>query len=309
MIHFSYGPNAYAIAQERQRLIAAFAQKNGDAHGVERVEAEDVTVNTLRELLQATSLFTSSRLVVLLRPSANKQIWEALPELLDSVPEGVDVVVVEPAPDKRTRTFKQLNGMAEVFEAKELDESSAIQWLINTAKSYGKRLDRKDADLLVTRVGLDQSRLAQELNKLVQHDEIDEELILSLTEAVPHVTVFELLDAVLAKRTSKARELLNDLKGVEDPYKTFGLISSQVHALVLVVAAKQTGVNSKQVAIDSGMHPFVISKTERVAAGTSWAEAMQIVQTLAGLDDRLKRSGADPWDLLEAALLQIAARP
>lgn len=307
MIHFLFGPNHFVIKAERQRLVKAFIAQHGE-HGVEKYDGETLAPNLLRQLLHAGSLFTPSRLIVLNQPAAQKALWDTLADELKDIPDSTDLIVVEPAADKRTRTYRQLQQVARVVEAKEFDTAKLTTWVVDTLSSQGRAIDRQSAQYLVDRVGTDQSRLHNELKKLSLYENIDGTLIDTLVEASPQATVFELLDAVLGRQADKAGRLVEQLKTAEDPYKTFGLISSQVHTLGLVVAGKEKGRSAQQIAQDSGMHPFVITKTERLARGTGWPEVRGVIDILATLDDRLKRSGADPWLLLESALLKIASR-
>jgi DNA polymerase III subunit delta len=196
---------------------------------------------------------------------------------------------------------------AETFEAGEMNVATAVSWLTKDAEARGGRMDRQKAQFLIERVGTNQSRLSHELDKLVVHPEITRQLIVDITEATPQATAFELLDAVLHRQVEKTQAMVSELQGAEDPYKLFGLFSSQVYTLAVVVTAG-TKISSQQTAKDTGLHPYVIGKMSKVARRTSWKDVELMITQLADLDDKLKSSGADPWLLLETTLMKIAAR-
>lgn len=304
MIYFLYGPNRYAIKTELHHLKAAFEQKFGTA-GIEKKSGDDIAPGQLGEILQGASLFSAERLIILDNPGQQKALWEALLDWLPKVPDEVQLVIIEEQPDKRTKTFKELNKVARVIEAKELDEPSTRKWAQTYTQKHKATISPSDIAFLIERVGLDQTRLASELDKLFLHQQIDRELITELTEPTPQTTAFELLDAVLGRQGSRAQQILTELRGSEDPYRLFGLFASQIHALALVVAAGPH-ISSQQIAKEGGLHPFVVSKISRSAKGTSWQDVKEIIAITAELDDQLKGSSADPWLLLETALMRIA---
>lgn len=289
-----------------KQLTDEFTRLHGD-QGLERVSGEELMPERLGELFQGVSLFTPQRMVIMRHASQNKVLWEALGEWVSKVPEETDVVIVENIPDKRTKTFKLLVKVAEAFEAKEVNEVTAVEWVAKEAEVRKSHIGRKEAQLLVDRVGADQSRLSQELHKLVVHPKITSDLIVAITEATPQATAFELLDAVLNRQVTKTQSIIAELQGVEEPYKLFGLLSSQLYALAVVIAAGSK-VSTQQIAKDTGLHPFVLGKVSRIARTTSWTEVSVMTDQLADLDDKMKSTGIESWLLLETTLLKMASR-
>lgn len=308
MIHFLHGPNEYALATETRRLRDDFVLQKG-ADGYQRVDSESLPATELPQLLLGVSLFTPSRMVVIKNSSSNKPLWEALEQWINKVPEALDLVLIEPHPDKRTKTFKTiLSNANHIFEAKDINEAQATTWLIAEALKRGnKQLSRNNAQLLVARIGTDQAQLSTELDKLLVHDDITQQLITALTVITPQVSAYELLDAVIARQPKKAQQILNQLSTIEDPYRLYGLFSSQVFTLASVVAAGKK-VEPAQIAKDTGSYPFVISKLAHKASSMAWSDVKSIIDETASLDDMLKRSGIDPWELISSRLLKIAAR-
>ena len=93
---------------------------------------------------------------------------------------------------------------------------------------------------------------------------ITRELIQDITEPHPQATAFELLDAAFGGDQATLDRLLAIVSRSEDPYKFFGLLASQVFALVAVKAAGQR--RPDEVAKDLGLHPFVVRKVVQLAA-------------------------------------------
>ena len=300
MITFLYGPNTFAIRQTVNLKTAEFVRKYGE-HGLEKRDAADLAPESLGELLQGVSLFSPERFVLINDAAGNKQVWEGLNDWIERVPDGVHLVLVAESPDKRTKTFKSLQKHSVYFDS--LQQPELVNWLVGES---GKKLDRNLATFLIDRAGENQWLLKNELDKLSLHESVTKELIEDLVEPTPQNTVFELLDAVMAGKPDRARQVLANLQSGEDPYKLFGLLANQIHILAMTVAGK--GKSQQEVAQAAGAHPFVVRKLSGVAANTTWAEVKEIISNLAKLDKQLKTTGADPWLLIETALMKIANR-
>jgi DNA polymerase III delta subunit len=168
MIIMLTGANDFAIRQALDKLVGAYLSKFG-VHAIERVDGESFEPTSLSELLQGASLFASQRLVVVRDASKNKPLWEAIGDWIERVPTEVMLVLVESSPDKRTRTYKQLQKHADVRDFPGLSEPELARWLVVAAKEAGASIDHKTAAHLVRQVGTDQWRLHTELQKLVAY--------------------------------------------------------------------------------------------------------------------------------------------
>lgn len=303
MISLLYGPNTYKRLTELRRI-----SRGVDSDAVERRDGEDLSKDGLLELMQGASLFSSEKLVIVRDLSKNKSLWDILGDTIDGVPDETHLVLVESAPDKRTRTFKQLQKKANVIVCEELNDNHVIDWIMTETKSRnGTLLDRKLASYLLRRVGNNQSRLSSELDKVILADQpITEATINDIVEATPEGNAFDLLDAALAKRSAQVRQYVASLRFTEDPYRLFGLLTSQAFTLALVHAGK--GMSPDELAKQAGVHPFVVRKLGSVTRTMSDADIRLVAEEVVTLDDRMKSSVGEPWDLLEHALLKISAR-
>lgn len=299
MIHLLTGENTYEIEQQLKKLVTEF---DGD---VERVDGSELTLEALPDLLAGVTLFSSRRLVVVKNASQNKPLWTTLGEWLE---KGIDndLVLVEPKPDKRTRTYKLLEKQAEVFAAKELQPYEAVQWLLQQFPK-GQTFRKELAEFLVEYVGTDQWRLESELNKLVLAGQpVTKELIQELVEPTPQATSFELLDAAFRGHTAEMNRLFETVSQGEDPYMFFGLVAGQIYALALIKTG--TGKRPDEIAQDAGIHPFVVKKVSNLAQDISKNELNVLVARLAELDANMKSRSVPPWTQVYSFLRSLGHR-
>jgi DNA polymerase III delta subunit len=164
-------------------------------------------------------------------------------------------------------------------------------------------VDKKCAQLLVRRVGVDQWLLSQALEKLAVVETVTPEVIEEVIESNPTENVFLLFESALAGDARKIKQMLGILETTEDAYRLLGLLSGQaVQLAILSVSDAPSGEVAKAI----GVHPYALSKVAPAARRLGRAGAKKIVAAFAEADAASKSSAADPWLLIERALIKVA---
>lgn len=290
---------------ELERALSAIVESFDGA--TERVDGSELELKQLPDLLMGGTLFSERRLVIIKGVSDNKTLWPVLSDWLPRVSEDVHVVLVEPKPDKRTKTYKDVQKLATVQEFKSWGERDAVlaeRWVSEEATRLGFSLDLKNARLLVARVGIDQWRLYRALEKLAVLDVVDEAIITDVIEQNPAENVFNLFEAALRGDSRLVHQMIKTLELTEDAYRVFGLLSGQAFQVrALTLADKPSG----EVAKDIGAHPYAVSKLVSYAKKLDKVGGGRVIAAFAEADTGMKTSAADPWLLIERALLRVAA--
>lgn len=300
MLTLLTGKNDFEIRRALDAMVQGF---DGE---VTKVYGEDLAKQDLPDLLAGMTLFATSRLVVIRTLSENKPLWVDFADWLGRISDETHVILVEPSPDKRTKTYKDLVKAAVVHEFKEWGERenyTAQKWLETEAGRAGLPMTPADAKFLVDWVGVNQPLLAGALDKLVVLGQADAKAIRQYVEPNPAENVFDLLDAALRGNTAKLGEMLAILRKTQDPYMTFGLLTSQVLQLAMLA---QPGHTAAQVAKALGAHPYALGKLEPHARRLGPKAVAQVVQQFTKADDRMKSSAQDPWILIESLLAEVS---
>ena len=301
MITLLTGENTFEIMREIGHITAGF---DGTS---ERIDGTDLDVRQLPNLLMGTTLFSDKRLVVIKDLSQNKTIWPDFIDWLPRVSEDIHLVLVDSKPDKRTVTYKEIKKVANVIEYDgwtERDETKALKWVSEEAKRMGLMLNTKSVQTLIRRVGTDQWSLFHALEKLALVGDVTYEIIESVIDINPSENVFNLFDAALRGDAKMVSGMVKTLELTEDPYRLFALLSGQAFQLATLAVAGQ----SDHVAEDLGVSPYGLSKLRSVANKLGRGGARKVVSAFAKADDDMKLSRAEPWLLIERALIQIALR-
>ncbi|HTJ73137.1 MAG TPA: DNA polymerase III subunit delta [Verrucomicrobiae bacterium] len=300
MITLLTGDNSFENERALGKLVAEF-------DGVpERVDGDTLELKQVPDLLMGATLFANKRLVIIKNLSGNKTLWTGFSDWAHRLSSDVHLVLVEPKPDKRTKTYKDLQKIADIKESKlwgERDFLKAEQWVMSEAGQRGITLDKASARLLVERVGADQWQLSQALEKLAVAGPVSPQVVEALIEANPVENVFLLFEAALAGDGNRIKKMLQILETTEDPYRLLGLLGGQAVQLAVVAVADKP---SAQVAGEIGVHPYALSKLAPAARKLGRSGAKKVVAAFAEADEGAKTSAADPWLLIERALVKVA---
>jgi len=300
MIILITGENSFENDRAVREIVSSF-------DGVpERIDGSELEIKQLPDLLMGVTLFASKRLVIIKNLSENKSIWNDFIDWLPRISDDVQVVLVEAKPDKRIKTYKELQKVAIIKEStlwSDRDTAKAEQWVTSEATRLGFLLDKKSAHKLIERVGIDQWLLAQALEKLSVVDIVSPEVIEELIEANPLENVFMLFESALKGDALKIKKMLTTLELTEDAFRLLGLLSGQaVQLAVLAISDKP----SAEVAKDMGVHPYALSKLAPAAKKLGRSGAKKVVMAFAEADTAAKTSATDPWLLVERALIKVA---
>jgi DNA polymerase-3 subunit delta len=212
--------------------------------------------------------------------------------------------MIETKLDKRTATYKELKKQAKIIELMrwaDHDNAKAEKWVLDEAERLNISLDTKCAQVLVRRVGLDQWQLFHALEKLFLVEKVTVEVIETLIDANSVENVFNLFDVALRADGDKVVEMIRVLELSEDPYRLFALLSSQAFQLAAVVMSS----SSDEIAKDFGIHPYSVSKLVSSAKRLNRGGIKKIINAFAEADDDMKLSKAEPWLLIERALMKV----
>lgn len=309
MITVLTGENDFEIAARVRQISVGFDGTPEEFDGAE------LDTRQLPDLLMGMSLFAEKRLVIIRGLSGNRQAWGVLPEQMERISDDIHLVLVEPSPDKRTKTYKTLQKAAEIKDfplLTERDRGKAERWAIDESKRMGMKLDAPSARLIIERSlvmpekgqpVIDQWRIMSSLEKLSVLGTVTPEIIEKYIDIQPAENAFGLLETALNGNLTVLRRLLSDLEPSEDPFKVFGLLTAQAFQLAALAVSDQPPAETAKAI---GAHPFVASRLAPLAKRLGQHGARQVVTALGEADEGMKTSKGAPWTLIDQALMRVA---
>lgn len=298
MITLIFGENAYERDSQLDKLIS---------QSFDRYDGLEINTNQLSQIILGVSLFNPSNISVIYNLSENKDLWNFLGEnLTDDIISRAEIILIDSKIDKRSKTFKLLQKKANIIECKPLSEknlSAVKRWLLDFAKSKDIKLLPSAAEEIVEKIGADQYKLKNELDRLSVMGDITSEVVKKFTPRQLKDMAYDLLELAIKGDEANLRIAIKDTQIISDPYKTFGLLVSQFFNISAIVLEPNYSTNI--IAEKLGVNLFVLNKLKSSASSLSIGDLRRIILEFTDADRKIKTSGDDPWVVIQTMLMSI----
>jgi DNA polymerase III delta subunit len=302
MIWTFTGKNSFALQLAVKKLVDDTINEVGE-FGVERIDASDNEVDFILQAVQSLPFLVTKKLIIVSNIQSNTSLLDKIEALVDRVADGVDVVLVEPALDKRKSSYKQLQKLTELKSFSEPKPFELPSWVVDFAKQQSAIISKQDATYLIERVGANQQMLATEIQKLsTSSPKITKEIIQLLTDESIQHTIFSLLDASFSGDSEKAILLYREQRraSVEPQY----IIAMLVWQLQSIAQAVYAPIQNEAALIEMGQSPYTAKKSLSVAKRLTRNDIKRLIIDVSELDAQIKTS-ADPDAGVELFLLRM----
>jgi DNA polymerase III delta subunit len=298
------GENSFGLTEALRQLVDSFVVEHGGLT-LERLDGEEADIANIQQALTSLPFLAAQQLVILRMPGKNKQFSEQFEQLLSTVPNTTDVIIIEPKLDKRLNYYKFLKNKTNFREFPELDRNGLVHWLMSSVKEHDGSLGLDDARYLVDRTGINQQLLAHELDKLLLYNSlISRQTIDLLTDPVPQSTVFQLLEAAFTGHSKETLELYAQQRALKiEPQQIIAMLAWQLHVVSIIKTAGNRSAD--QIAQEASISPYVIHKSQTIARQLSLIDLKKRVSELEKIDKRLKRTLINPDEALQHYLLNL----
>lgn len=298
MIYLFCGNDDYRIKKETDKIIAT--QKDAE---------KELLVEDAKELaikLKTNSFFAQKRLF-LARGILAKLSEKETEELTLALPNDDNTVLIfieEKSPKGKIAT--ELKKVAKIIAAEKPKKVNLVKYIKEKVAEEGSDIAPLAAERLSTFVGTDLWKLDEEIKKLVLYKIGTEEPIETadvdlLVKANFEANIFNLMDAVATKNTSRSLELLNSfLESGENEIYILSMIWRGYRNIAL--AKFEEGITEQALAKKAGLHPFVAQKSARQAKNFTREELLSVYNKLVETDLALK-SGAEPAQALQRLVI------
>ncbi len=305
MITTLAGSNSFLISQNIISLETEFLKDN-DIFGLEKIDAESLTVDQIQSNIESLPFLTEKKLVIIKNLGLNKKFLEKYESLIEKLPQSVDLILIENKLDKRSTYFKYLKKNTRFLDCTELDSRQLPVWLIEQAKLNDASISISDARYLVERVAGSQLLLYNELQKLIDYKKnISRSSIELLTELTPNSTVFQLLDAAFASNTARALKIYDEQRSQKvDPMLILSMIVWQLHIVALIKAAGTKPTSD--ISNDTNVNLFVLQKSSAIAAKLTMQKLKKLIRKVSILEFKIKSLSIDTDDALCQLIIDIS---
>lgn len=298
------GPNYYLLKRRLDELVEQFVKQQGEL-ALEKIDADDAEPRAVLDAVQSLPFLASRKMVLVRGAGSNKDISGQIEQIIDSAGDTTDLILYEPSADKRSSYFKVLKARTQLEEFSELDNRELAGWLTEEAGKRGGQLGQADANYLVERLGQNQDKLANELEKLLIYEpKITRQTIDLLTEKTPQSKVFDLLDAAFGGNKQKALELYDEQRAQKvEPQAIIAMITWQLRLLALAKTAGQR--SAQQIAGEAGLSPWPVQKAQNLVRQIDDNKLRRMVAEALEIDQKGKTTAIDLDEALKTYIITL----
>lgn len=287
-----FGEEAYLKKQYKRRLKEAVLPDE-DQMNYAFYEGKGINPAELIDLAETMPFFAERRLIVVENSGFFKSAVPELADYIRTIPETACFLFIENEVDKRGRMYKAVKDKGRAVELKRQDEKTLLYWIAGNVKREGKQIRESTAKYLISVAGDDMEKLVNELEKLFSYTMGRTELTTEDIDAVCTVQItnqiFDMVDAVAAKKQKKALDYYYDLLALkEPPMKILYFLSRQFKLLLHVKDLQKRGYGKSDIAKKAGLHPYVAGKCMQQSKSFSEEELCSIMEYAAEIEEMVK---------------------
>lgn len=304
IVYYLFGTDEFAISEEIQTMRSKLGDDTTADMNTAHFDGSNLDMATFEETCMSMPFLTDRRIVVLNHANQlpKKDPWLThFIDLLSRLPRTTALVIVD-IHDTADRNKRSKNPSPLLLWANENSDRCFtrqfnnpegvhfVSWLKSRSIEQGGEISEPAAQLFAEYV-IEDPRLADmELGKLLDYVDRSRQIevadVEKLTPYTGQADVFELVDAIGARDSTRAQRLLHQLLQSGDAHYAFAMIARQVRLLILVRDCLDRGVDPAK---SLGRVAFLARRLSAQANNFSLLDLEDLYQILFEIDINVKR--------------------
>ncbi len=291
-VYLLYGEESYLKRQYKHDLQNALVAE-GDTMNSTRFDGKNISVSGLMDVAETMPFFAEHRVILVENSGFFKKGQDELAEYLPKTPSTTFFIFVEDEVDKRTKLYKSVKKCGRILELKELKEPELQQWILGRLKKENKNITRNAMQLFLSKTGTDMEIISNELENLLSYcldtDVITVEEVNAVCFSHMTVQVFDMIDAIAARKAEKAISLYYEmLEQRQPPLLILSLLSRQFRILLTMKDLESSGMNASMIINSAGIHPWAAKKALPQMAGFTQEQLKSALEECCETEEAIK---------------------
>ena len=212
--------------------------------------------------------------------------------------------------DERKKLVKTLKKHANLIKIEQMTEEEIKKWIKNELHENYKDIKQDALDLFLELTGINFNIVKQELEKVIlflgDRATINKQDVHQIVNRSLEQNVFLLTDYIQKNKKSQAIQLVKDLIAMkEEPIKLLALITSNYRLFYQCKILGQKGYSGQQIAKTINVHPYRVKLALNQSRNYQLEKLLNIIDTCAETDYKLKSSYMDKQLILELFILSL----
>lgn len=290
-VYLLFGEEAFLKQSYKKKLRDALT--DGDTMNYNYFEGKGLDMNELISLADTMPFFSAKRLILVEDSGFFKSAADVLLEYLPGMPDTTCLVFVEDGVDKRNRLYKKVKELGHAAEMKRQDHAQLSRWAAGLLSQNGRKITGATMELFLERTGDDMENIRMEIEKLISYtmgrDVVTGEDVKAITTVQVANKIFEMVGAIVTRKTRLALELYEDLLTLkEPPMRILFLIARQFNQLLQVKEMAARGTDRGAIASRLKIPPFVAGKLTSQAGAFTKEQILSYVTGCVEAEEAVK---------------------
>lgn len=316
-IYFFYGEEQYLLEKRLEQISNKIIFPGTEAFNRFKFEGKGVSAAEIIAAVDQFPQMSDMKLVTVkntgILNNATLSDFKRVRELAEHIPSDTCLIFIEQSFDKKKLkniAFIESNGGIVNFEY--IPQNKLEIWIAELLKKSEKTMLEKDVRYLLRICGQSLGKISKECEKLISYvgdrikitaDDID-----MVVDKTTEYRTYEMIDNIIAGRSSKAHEQLKYLRDTrEEPFYILGLMMSKLSELLMCKLLKEDGLSANEIAnyFDFKRPAFAVNKTidESRRFGEKYLKRM--IDKGLFYDIECKQGRLDPWTAVEMYLAEL----
>lgn len=325
-IIIEHGDDISAVDEAVSAVVQAQRETGMADFNLTQLYGKGLSANDFSQAVLAAPFLGDYRVVILQEPLAmagGRDGNQKFLQMLEEVPPSTHLyLVIKDGIERKDweklsktsflRKWVEKNPGKAVLNTHQLPAQNAMPgWIMKKAASMGGQFDASGAAALASAIGNDTQAAVHEIEKLLLYVDyarpVDGEDVGDLVTGVTSVSVFDMVDALVAGNAKVALSKLHQLMETNEIPQLFSMIIRQFRLLVQTRSILDRRGNSQTVQKELGQIPFVADKLCRQASAFTSEKLKTIYGQLLEFDFGFKTSQGDPAAVLDLFVMNVGA--
>lgn len=287
-IYLFYGDEEFLIQERIKQLKQGLPDP---CLNIEQLDGAAPELEKIIAALQTQPMLLGDKLLIIKDVDLTLPLWGEIAPALATLWPGLTVVFQAKTIDRRTKIFKTLDKLGEVYEFKSFapwEAEQVVRWIEGRVKRSNKSIDTEAAVELREICGHGLMKLAIEIDKLITYigdrDRIELADIKQLASP-GEVSVFDLSEAVADRDSARAlltwRGLLNNKVEI---FPILSLLAKQFRTMLLIKTTQDTATLARVF----NLSPYYLKKCAAKAGNFIAKEMVRALELILETDLKIK---------------------
>ena len=270
-VYLLYGDQDYLRVQNRDRLKTALLG-DGDEMNLNIYTGTETDISAVIDQAETLPFFADRRVIVLnntgilgKNPAGGSDQGDMLASYLGSAPETTHFIISEGAVDKRKKLYRAIEKEGMILPCENLEEETIARWTLSLFRKERLDISPELLGYFLELTGSDMFNIRMETDKLCAYchgrSQVTERDVRAVCSVHLQDRIFEMIDAIVAKRPERALEIYMELLALQTkPQPILALMQRQFNLLLQVRELMDLRMNENEIAERTGQKPYHIRK-------------------------------------------------